>query len=238
MKILALDSAGPILGVALSDSGTVVRLIEEDRAFRHVEELVPSIDSLLERQGWSITDLDALAVSGGPGSFTGLRVGTATAKGIALALGVPLYSIDTLHALAYTEYMARKAEKSIDEIDHIVALLDARKGRLYGAIFDAGDCSRSSEDLDRPIEVLLRRIPSSARSGRWVCAGPLSKSIMENYRACPASALGGSAAAGIAVSASFEIERGTLPDDPYSGPRYLRTGDIGTQKRVLRFREE
>ena len=126
MRLLALETATLAGGAALLDDG---RLVGESRlniALTHSERLMAVVDRLLQDCGWEIGSLDALAVSIGPGSFTGLRVGAATAKGLALALEVPVAPVPTLDALAATLPFAAVP---------VCPLLDARKGEVYCSLY-------------------------------------------------------------------------------------------------------
>src|SRR6266851_2306722 len=113
MRLLALETATLAGGAALLDDG---RLVGESRlniALTHSERLMAVVDRLLQDCAWDVADLDALAVSIGPGSFTGLRVGAATAKGLALALEIPVAPVPTLDALAATlPFAARSTARS------------------------------------------------------------------------------------------------------------------------------
>ncbi len=232
MKILAIDTAGPVLGVALCRDGTIVALEEVDRGFRHVEELTPRVVDLLTQNDWSVKTVDAIGVSAGPGSFTGLRVGMATAKGFAWARGIPIYSISTLEALAEQErrYLARRSE----EVKWIVPILDARKDRVYAALFTS-DGTRATEDLDLPIEEVVGRIPHASRTGGWIAVGALAGDLAAGYTSAASFAPERSAAVGVSLVATRLIAEGQEPDGPYAGPSYLRSGDIGARKNDLTF---
>jgi tRNA threonylcarbamoyladenosine biosynthesis protein TsaB len=158
MRILAIDSATRSASVALIENEV---LIDEQRWDKHLanargsdsighcaETILPLIDSLLEKRRLTPADLSAVAVSIGPGSFTGLRVGLATAKGIAYSGGLPLIGISTLLALA-------GAVKNFDGI--ICSLLDARKNDVYMGLFrrDADVLSRLTEDALLPIDTAI-----------------------------------------------------------------------------------
>ena len=126
MRLLALETATLAGGAALLDDG---RLIGESRlniALTHSERLMAVVDRLLQDCGWEASSLRALAVSIGPGSFTGLRVGAATAKGLALALDLPIAPVPTLDALAATLPFADAP---------VCPLLDARKGEVYCSLY-------------------------------------------------------------------------------------------------------
>jgi tRNA threonylcarbamoyladenosine biosynthesis protein TsaB len=125
MRNLALDTATLTASVAVLDGGEVAAFAD-GRADTHSEELLPLIDEVLGRAGIVPAALDAIACGAGPGSFTGLRIGLATAKGLCFALGKPLVLVSSLEALAFS---ARGRD--------VLALLDARKREVYAAIFDA-----------------------------------------------------------------------------------------------------
>ena len=126
MRLLALETATLAGGAALLDDG---RLVGESRlniALTHSERLMAVVDRLLQDCGWDATSLDALAVSIGPGSFTGLRVGVATAKGLALALEIDVAPVPTLDALAATLPFASAP---------VCPLLAARRGEVYCSLY-------------------------------------------------------------------------------------------------------
>ena len=126
MRLLALETATLAGGAALLDDG---RLVGESRlniALTHSERLMAVVDRLLQDCAWDTASLDALAVSIGPGSFTGLRVGAATAKGLALAREIPVAPVPTLDALAATLPFADAP---------VCPLLTARRGEVYCSLY-------------------------------------------------------------------------------------------------------
>lgn len=233
-RILAVDTAGPTLGIALIEGKNHVYHFDHRGAMRHVEQIVPQLRSALDTAGWSVSTLSAVAVAGGPGSFTGLRVGMAAAKAVALAAGVALYAPDTLAALARTEVLLNAEAPPL-----LVPTLDARKQRYYTALFRrSGDrVERVTEDQDIGLGELLglfARESSGAEPPSWTAPGPLSPRFAEEHGACAAVA-DGSAAPGVAMLALEQIIAGNPGVDPYYGPLYLRSGDIGTRKAGPRF---
>jgi tRNA threonylcarbamoyladenosine biosynthesis protein TsaB len=128
LYILAIDSATPVAGLALLNDQKVIR--EEFINFRktHSETLMPGVDQMMRDCEIAMGDLSAIAVTIGPGSFTGLRIGLATAKGLSMASGRPLIGISTLDVLA----------SNIVYSDNLVCpLLDARKQEIYTAFYAA-----------------------------------------------------------------------------------------------------
>ncbi len=126
LKILAIESATDWLSVALMEGETVVALKAPEATRQHAGTLLPTIDELLSEAGWSLSDLDALAVSTGPGSFTSLRIGLATAKGLAFGRPLQAVGVSTLEAMALSQL-----EPAAGSGREVVALLDARRGEWY-----------------------------------------------------------------------------------------------------------
>lgn len=151
MRLLALETATLAGGAALLDDG---RLVGESRlniALTHSERLMAVVDRLLQDCAWDVADLDALAVSIGPGSFTGLRVGAATAKGLALALEIPVAPVPTLDALAATLPFADAP---------VCPLLAARRGEVYCSLYrwTGAVMERQWDYLALPPEVAVARL--------------------------------------------------------------------------------
>jgi tRNA threonylcarbamoyladenosine biosynthesis protein TsaB len=100
MKILAIETSGPTFSIALAENGALVADIFWHAGFTHSERLLPTLQWLLERAGWKIEDLQKIAVSTGPGSFTGIRVGLTGARTLAQGLDIPVIGVDTLDLIA------------------------------------------------------------------------------------------------------------------------------------------
>lgn len=133
--ILCLETATPICSVALNDGTKNLALRECKGQNAHSEKITIFIDEILKEKGIQIKQLDAVAVSKGPGSYTGLRIGVSTAKGICYAADLPLMAVDTLHAMAYG--MRDKLGLEIQPDDLLVPMIDARRMEVYCALFDA-----------------------------------------------------------------------------------------------------
>jgi len=127
LKVLGIDTSTPRISVALVDDSTLLGQ-REVMVERNRTGLMPLVDELFSALGIHPQALDAVAVGAGPGSFTGLRIGMATAKGIAFASGRPLWAVSSLAALAHAELMR-------DLAGLVVAVLDARKGEVYAGAY-------------------------------------------------------------------------------------------------------
>lgn len=129
MIILNIETATTNCSVSLSKEGKTIVIKEDyDKNYSHAERLHVYIDEVLKEAGISSSDLSAIAVSKGPGSYTGLRIGVSAAKGLCFALDKSLISISTLEALAHQV----TCQEGV-----IVAMLDARRMEVYSAVFDS-----------------------------------------------------------------------------------------------------
>jgi tRNA threonylcarbamoyladenosine biosynthesis protein TsaB len=132
VNVLGIDTATSTAGIALVDDDRVLGEARHDTSARGADLLV-AIDRVCRDAGVAPRALDAIAVGAGPGSFTGLRIGMATAKGIAFAAGRPLWAVSSLAALA------DDARREIDDGRVICAVLDARRGEVFAGCFRAGE---------------------------------------------------------------------------------------------------
>ena len=133
--ILCLETATPVCSVALNESCCTIALRETEGQNAHSEKITNFIREVMEVAKIDYSQLDAVAVSKGPGSYTGLRIGVSTAKGLCYAADLPLMAIDTLEAMAYS--MKTKLGSQIGEKDLLIPMIDARRMEVYAAIFDA-----------------------------------------------------------------------------------------------------
>jgi tRNA threonylcarbamoyladenosine biosynthesis protein TsaB len=126
--ILNLETATKNCSVSLTKNGETILVKEvSDQGYSHAEKLHVFIDEILSETVVSMQDLSAIAVSQGPGSYTGLRIGISAAKGLCYSLGIPLIAVDTLESLA----------RQVQQKDGlIVPMIDARRMEVYSAIFD------------------------------------------------------------------------------------------------------
>ena len=130
--ILNIESSSKICSVALSLNGTLLYLKEtDDKEFLHSKLLTVFIEDVFSKTGYKTTDLKAVAVSKGPGSYTGLRIGVSTAKGIAYSLGIPVISVETLQAMSSEISQKYKEENTL-----YCPMLDARRMEVYCAIYN------------------------------------------------------------------------------------------------------
>lgn len=133
--ILCLETATPVCSVALNENCCTIAMRETEGQNAHSEKITNFIREVMEVANIGYSQLDAVAVSKGPGSYTGLRIGVSTAKGICYAADLPLMAIDTLEAMAYG--MKVKLGSQISDNDLLIPMIDARRMEVYAAVFDA-----------------------------------------------------------------------------------------------------
>ena len=151
MKLLALDSSGLVASVALLVDDILVGEYTIHNKKTHSQTLLPMIADMLEMSGIDKKELDAVAVAAGPGSFTGLRIGAATAKGLAQGLGIPIVPVSSLEGLAYNLHGMKTP---------VCPIMDARRGQVYSGIYDVKDELPKVlyEDGARPIEDVIAQV--------------------------------------------------------------------------------
>ena len=126
MNLIALESSGMTAGVAVFKNGEPAGVYDINNTRTHSETLMPMLEELKRMTGISLSDIDAVAVSAGPGSFTGLRIGAAAAKGIAEALDIPVIPVPALEALAFRMYAYP---------GYICPMMDARHSQVFSGIY-------------------------------------------------------------------------------------------------------
>ena len=140
--ILAIDTTLGACSAALIKDENLLACKREVRARGHVERLLPMIDEVCVASGVKVAELDQIAVTIGPGTFAGVRIGLSAAKGMGLALDIPIIAITTLEVLAY-----QYARECIDFSGNVAIAIDARRGEVYLQLFEIekGTCSVISQ---------------------------------------------------------------------------------------------
>ncbi len=168
--ILSIDSSAQTASAALTEGEKVIKSEFINAGLTHSETLLPMIKRVM--QGKDISSLDAIAITAGPGSFTGVRIGVATAKGLAFKNDIPCISVSTLEAIAHN---------FISEDCIVCAVMDARRMQFYNALFEIkdGKCNRLCEDRAISIEELREEIRTY---DKVVIAGDGAKLCFENIK--------------------------------------------------------
>lgn len=147
MKILAIDTSSSICSTALLEKNELIDKNELNNGRTHSENLMPLIDNLLKRNNISVKDIDLIACSVGPGSFTGIRIGLASIKAIAEVLKIKIAGVTSL------ETLARNVEKS----NTIISLIDARNNQVYCGIFD-GNYNKKEDYIADDINEVIKKL--------------------------------------------------------------------------------
>lgn len=159
-SILLLETSTRVCSVGLSIDNRLVSIRETSESQSHSELITSFIEEVVSEPELAFTDLSAVAVSMGPGSYTGLRIGVSTAKGICYALDIPLIAIDTLKAMAFG--MLQKADPKLRHNSFFCPMIDARRMEVYTAVFD---------DQIQTLEPTHALILSPESLKRWFDAG-------------------------------------------------------------------
>ena len=148
MRVLAIDSSGLTATVAIVEDEQTIAEYTTNYKKTHSQTLLPMIDEMVRMVDADLKDIDAIAVAGGPGSFTGLRIGSATAKGLGLALDKPLIHVPTVDAMAYSMYGCE---------DIICPIMDARRKQVYTGLYSFSHKKNEDGGLyDEPVFQVLR----------------------------------------------------------------------------------
>ena len=148
MRVLAIDSSGLTATVAIVEDDQTIAEYTTNYKKTHSQTLLPMIDEMVRMVDADLAEIDAIAVAGGPGSFTGLRIGSATAKGLGLALDKPLIHVPTVDAMAYSLYGCE---------DIICPIMDARRKQVYTGLYSFSHKKNEDGNLyDEPVFQVLR----------------------------------------------------------------------------------
>lgn len=151
MKILGLDSSGIVASVAIVEDDVLIAEYTVNYKKTHSQTLLPMLDEIAKMTELDLNSIDAIAVAAGPGSFTGLRIGSATAKGLGLALKKPLIAIPTVEGLAYNLY---------DIPGLICPIMDARRKQVYTGIYRFIDHQLKvvEDQMAVPMETVIEKL--------------------------------------------------------------------------------
>ena len=156
MKILAIETSAKAVSAAVAENGKILCAGYQDTGLTHSRTLMPIVEGILKNTDLAITEIDAIAVAVGPGSFTGIRIGVAAAKGLAFGADKPVIAVSTLAAMA----------RNVAFCDGLlICAMDARRQQVYNALFDAKDgcLTRLSDDRAIALADLLAEIKDDPR---------------------------------------------------------------------------
>lgn len=144
LKLLAIESSGNVASVAIWEQGKIISELTVNNKKTHSATLLPMVDQMMKMSEKSPADFDAIAITRGPGSFTGLRIGAATVKGLGLALDLPVIPVSTLECLAM----------NVSEThDLICPIMDARRSQVYTAVYEMKDGGLLEVIKEEPLDI-------------------------------------------------------------------------------------
>lgn len=235
MKILALDSSGLVASVAVAEDETLLAEYTVNYKKTHSQTLLPMLDEVVRMIDLDLQSVDAIAVAGGPGSFTGLRIGSATAKGLGLALDLPLISVPTVDALAWNLYGCQ---------DLICPIMDARRNQVYTGIytFDAGVFAIKHPQEPMAVDDLISILNQMGKDvvflgdGVPVYREQIMRQITVPVRFAPAH-LNRQRASAVAVLAMQYYQEGKTQTASEHRPEYLRLSQA-ERERAEKLKQE
>ena len=223
MKILGIDSSGLVASVAIVEDDRLVAEYNLQYKITHSQTLLPMLEEIRNRIHLDMQTIDAIAVAAGPGSFTGLRIGAATVKGLGLALGKPIIPVPTLEGMAYNCY-------GTDLL--VCPIMDARRNQVYTGlyIFEKEDRIRMKsvmeqtavgfDELAAKLNVLGREVLFLG-DGVPVVAEAMKELLRIPYYFAPAH-MNRQRAASVAALGKEKFEQGIFEDAADHAPEYLR----------------
>ena len=220
MKILAIDSSSLVASVAVVEDDIMVAEYTINHKKTHSQTLLPMIDEISKMAEIDLSDIDAIAVSGGPGSFTGLRIGSATAKGLGMVWQKPIVHVPTVDAMAYNLYATDKL---------ICPMMDARRNQTYTGLyaFENGEFKIVMEQCAISVDELVEKINQLGREVIFLGDGvPVFKDILKEkvtvgFLFAPAHNNRQRAGA-VAVLGGEYYRQGKYETAMEHGPNYLR----------------
>ena len=229
-RILLIETSTSLCSVALCEDGRVLSSRQSSQPRSHASMTAVFIKELLGEQAMLAADLDAVCLSAGPGSYTGLRVGSSTAKGLCFACSIPLLAVGTLEVLAN---QAIANDLVPPEVDRIVPVLDARRMEVYTAVYDA--CGRALSEAEAKIidtadcygSLLQGHNCLFIGDGAAKCSSVFSSESSRFVQTCPT-------AMAMATLAFREYEMKNLKDCAYFEPFY-RKQFVATQSKKKLF---
>lgn len=237
MKILGIESASMVASAAIVEDGNLIAEYTVNHKKTHSQTLLPMIDEIVRMTETELSDVDGIAISAGPGSFTGLRIGSATAKGLGLALNKPLLHIPTLDAMAWQLW-------GCDGL--VCPIMDARRGQVYGGAYDCvsgklpetvipADALDLREFLEKAMKVVA---DGTTPWKRLVFLGdgvPVGRTAIEETLTCPytfaPAHVNRQRAAAVAALGELYLEMGRTEAAEEHSPDYFRMSQAERERK-------
>ena len=223
IQLLHIETSTKVCSVAISENGQMIDVLEESSdQYIHGETLTVFIDQICKTNSWELSQIDGVVVTGGPGSYTGLRIGVSTAKGLCYALNIPLISVDALSSIAS---LAQKQYPNTN----ICAMIDARRMEVFSTIYN------SKLKAIKPLSADVLDADSYEEYTPFlVCGDGASKmkDLWENREITFADTILSSAAGQIQIGYQ-KFKAGEFEDVAYFEPQYLKDFVVTPPKKPL-----
>jgi tRNA threonylcarbamoyl adenosine modification protein YeaZ len=220
MKLLVLDSSGMVASVAVMEDDVLIGEYTINHKKTHSQTLLPMLDEVVTMTETELKDMDAIAIAKGPGSFTGLRIGSATAKGLGLALEKPIVAVPTVDAIAYNLYRTE---------GYICPIIDARRNNVYTGLYcwEDGEFQVIKEQCAQSIEETIELVNTFESPVIFLGDGvPVYKEIILEKANVPVSFapahLNRQRAAAVGSLAMVYYEQGKIETAAEHEPDYLK----------------
>ena len=219
MRVLSIESSGRVASVCVTEGGRTLAYAGQNNGLTHSVALMPLIEDMLRNGGVSRDTIDCIAVANGPGSFTGVRIGVAAAKGFAWARGIEICTVSTLAGLAHNAALCGS---------NICAVMDARRGQVYNALFSVENAIPVRLTADRALSVSELAEKLKMDGGPHILVGDGAELCYNEIRdVCTGVALAPEQARwpdarGVAMAAAIFIEKGKTVPAEDAAPLYLR----------------
>ena len=228
MKILGLDSSGIVASVAIVEDDVLIAEYTVNYKKTHSQTLLPMLDEIAKMTELDLNSIDAIAVAAGPGSFTGLRIGSATAKGLGLALKKPLIAIPTVEGLAYNLY---------DISGLICPIMDARRKQVYTGIYRFTDHQLKvvEDQMAVPMETVIEKLNQYGETVTFLGDGVpvfhelIAEKMTVPYSFAPAH-VNKQRAAAVAALAEIYYRQGKTETAMEHVPDYLRVSQAERER--------
>ena len=236
MKVLGIDSSGMVATVAVVEDTQMLAEYTINYKKTHSQTLLPMLDEVAKMIELDLNTIDAIAVAAGPGSFTGLRIGSATAKGLGLALKKTLVSVPTLEGIAYNFCGSEKV---------ICPMMDARRSQVYTGIYEFQENTLKvlEDQMAVPVEEVLEKLNQTGREvilagdGVPVYLELIEKNLKVPYLLAPAH-LNRQRAGAVAVLGIQYAKEGKLESAMEHQPDYLRLSQAERERAQKQAQKE
>jgi len=227
MRILALDSSGLVASVAIVEEEQTLAEYTVNYKMTHSQTLLPMLDAVVKLMGFDLSTIDAIAVAGGPGSFTGLRIGSATAKGLGLALDKPLVHVPTAEGMAYNLYGTRGL---------ICPVMDARRSQVYTGFYRCEDQFTVVEDqMAIAVDTLIEKLNGYGETVTFLGDGvPVYRELIETGLKVPhvfaPANMNRQRAASVGLAGLRHLKEGGSETAAAHKPEYLRASQAERER--------